>query len=94
MEDKILSIIKTDKIFLQGHSEDAAHKITMMMTSFITWLYVRCHQFVLKDKDKAIFYNIDDKTTWTLEEVFIYWDDNIFNKQPDNEITRTKFNHN
>jgi len=90
MEEAILQLIRNESF----SRTLAAKEITSMMTRFFTWMYCRCNQFVLHSIEDSNFYNIEDHTVWTLEQVFIYWKDNILNIPNRNGLSRTKFNNN
>jgi hypothetical protein len=94
MEEEILRLINNsfDPRDQKLYTVVASREIMLMFSRFITWMYMGCNQFVLHDIKDADFYNIEDHTVWTLEQVFIYWRDNILNKK--NGLSRTKFNHN
>ena len=76
MRNEIYKLISKHLLPSTG-AEDAATDITNMLSNFFVWMYTQNTPIVLYDIDKALFYNIDTRTVWTLEEVFIYWNENI-----------------
>jgi len=45
---------------------------------FVIWLYLKCHQFILRWPDEKIFYNIEDQSKWTFNQVYEYWQKEIY----------------
>ena len=79
MEEKILEIIKTNQIFLAGHSELCAKEITAHVMEFIEWIFDNCYllyPFADSPSKYIVHDEIGDKT-YTLEELYQYWLNNV-----------------
>ena len=81
MEEQILKIIRNDKIFLQGHSEECAKEITSHIMEFIEWMNWEDENddfHFIKDYTTKTWLNADNALIGcTLEELYLYWLTNI-----------------
>ena len=85
MEEKILEIIKTNRIFLQGHSELCAKEITAHVREFIEWIGINYgfNELSLREMDMKWIYPIEPVSfsdEFTTDELFQYWLDNVKDK--------------
>jgi hypothetical protein len=85
MEEKLLEIIKTDKIFLKGHAEQCAKNIADVFSEFINWTGFMSSRLIYREIDDDWLLvqdldKIDDWTSYTLDELFNYWWDNVKEK--------------
>jgi hypothetical protein len=80
MEEEIYDIIQKHYDSLREEGIDGAKKeISTMMMEFINWLEFGSHQFY---PDPQIdghknFYNAEDHTIYSVEDIFDYWLKNI-----------------
>ena len=92
MEEKILEIILSETIFLQGHSESCAKEITAHVFEFIEWLAY----YSQADIDLIGYWDAETQTNekvfckhgsrsvihdaMSLKEVYEYWITNVKDK--------------
>jgi hypothetical protein len=79
MEEQILKIINRSlltNIKLNDGLRGSAKEITAMMMEFIEWIAFGTHQ-MLPNYEEKDFYNNEDNTLYTIDELFQYWIENV-----------------